>query len=86
MKMYLLLFFKNWINRFTANGGKCIVKRISSFADVGDEYDVVVNCTAIGAKSLIEDPDLVPVRGQVNFVIPMILVLEERAKILFSIP
>ena len=28
-------------------------------------FDVVVNCTGFGAKSLCKDPKMVPIRGQV---------------------
>lgn len=42
-----------------------IEKEIRSFADLDAKYDVIVNCSGLGAKYLCEDHKLVPVRGQV---------------------
>ncbi|XP_045467897.1 D-aspartate oxidase-like [Harmonia axyridis] len=41
-------------------------RRIKSFAEVRNDFDVVVNCTGIGAKTLCEDKALFPLRGQVS--------------------
>lgn len=53
--------------RFTAAGGKFIQRRINSIEKLADEenYDIVINCTGLGAKKLVNDNDLKPVRGQV---------------------
>ncbi|PRD21526.1 UNVERIFIED_CONTAM: D-amino-acid oxidase [Trichonephila clavipes] len=29
------------------------------------KYDAVINCSGIGARSLVPDPEVIPVRGQV---------------------
>lgn len=53
--------------RFTAAGGKFIQRSISSIEKLADEddYDVVINCTGLGAKKLVNDNEVKPVRGQV---------------------
>lgn len=51
-------------DRFKSRGGKVVEQNISSFMEL-HEYDVIVNCTAMGAKKLCNDNNLVPVRGQV---------------------
>ncbi|XP_050680120.1 D-aspartate oxidase isoform X1 [Leptidea sinapis] len=54
-----------WVERsFVANGGKVVQKYINSFSSL-PEYDLVFNCTGLGAKYLCNDHDLVPIRGQI---------------------
>jgi len=48
----------------TINGGV----RLAKLEDVSREFDLVVNCAGIGAKTLVPDPDLEPHRGQVVIV------------------
>ncbi|XP_068624295.1 D-aspartate oxidase [Battus philenor] len=55
-----------WVEKqFIDNGGKIIVKKIDSFTSLPDKYDLVFNCTGLGAKLLCNDHDLVPMRGQI---------------------
>ncbi|XP_041454044.1 D-aspartate oxidase-like isoform X3 [Lytechinus variegatus] len=51
--------------KFLKNGGKLIQRRVNNFAELGDQYDVIVNCTGIGARFLANDDSVEPVRGQV---------------------
>ncbi|KAF0309163.1 D-aspartate oxidase [Amphibalanus amphitrite] len=54
-----------WLTkRFRDAGGVVIPCAVKSFNDVS-EYDIVVNCTGIGARALTGDQRLVPLRGQV---------------------
>lgn len=48
---------------FLKNGGTIVNKRIDNLDSLG--YDLVFNCTGLGAKVLCNDHDLVPLRGQV---------------------
>lgn len=51
--------------RIKAAGGRIERKRIESFEEVAN-FDVVINCTGLGAQVLItDDVELKPVRGQV---------------------
>lgn len=52
-------------NQFRQAGGRVIAEKIDSLYNLGENYDVVVNCTGLGAKFLCEDYKLSPVRGQV---------------------
>ncbi|CAK1579750.1 unnamed protein product [Parnassius mnemosyne] len=55
-----------WMERkFIEKGGKIVVGKIESFASLPEKYDLVFNCTGIGAKFLCNDHSLVPMRGQV---------------------
>lgn len=52
-------------HRFLANGGQVVRQHVSNFFDVPQHFDVLLNCTGMGAKELCNDQHLVPIRGQV---------------------
>uniref|UniRef100_A0A1E1VZN5 FAD dependent oxidoreductase domain-containing protein n=1 Tax=Pectinophora gossypiella TaxID=13191 RepID=A0A1E1VZN5_PECGO len=55
-----------WAERiFMEKGGKIVQKKIKSFTSLPQKFDLVFNCTGMGAKYLCNDYDLVPMRGQV---------------------
>jgi len=56
------------LDRFTSRGGIVRVATVGSLAEAAADAPVVVNCTGIGARDLVPDRDLVPVRGQVVIV------------------
>lgn len=58
------------MKRFTRNGGVVVRKRITDLdAFVADsEYDVIVNCSGLGSKTLLNDDQMYAVRGQVSRV------------------
>jgi D-amino-acid oxidase len=51
------------LRRYEGLGGTVSAETVTSLASVA--APVVVNCTGIGARSLVPDPSVVPVRGQV---------------------
>ncbi|CAH1169768.1 unnamed protein product [Phaedon cochleariae] len=53
------------MKKFLSNGGKVIQRKISSLAELSENFDIIVNCTGLGAKGLCNDHILVPLRGQV---------------------
>ena len=54
-----------WLERLARSCGvKFTWKHVESLNMVGDACDVVVNCTGLGARALVSDEELVPVRGQ----------------------
>src|SRR5215469_1596240 len=54
--------------RYEALGGTIEIAPVASLADVPGGSPVVVNCTGIGARELVPDPAVYPVRGQVVVV------------------
>ncbi|XP_059061501.1 D-aspartate oxidase-like [Achroia grisella] len=56
-----------WVEkRFIAKGGKIVNGKIDSFTDTSlRQYDLVFNCTGLGAKYLCNDSNIFPMRGQV---------------------
>jgi len=56
---------------FRTTGGRVVVTAIQSRDDVARlEEDVVVNCTGLGSRSLFDDADLVPIKGQLTILEP----------------
>jgi D-amino-acid oxidase len=52
-------------DRFEQAGGRLEVSAVASLAELAGTAPVVVNCSGIGARALVPDPAVVPVRGQV---------------------
>ena len=54
-----------WLmERFKQNGGLMEQKRVSSLREF-DGCDVVINCTGLGARDLVGDASVYPIRGQI---------------------
>lgn len=52
---------------FLKRNGTIIEKHVKNFNEL-EEFDVIVNCTGLEARNLLEDPEIYPIRGQVNRV------------------
>lgn len=53
------------MEKFINQGGIIMKKKIENFDEIPKNYDIVINCTGLGAKFLCNDYKLVPIRGQV---------------------
>ncbi|WP_431775458.1 FAD-dependent oxidoreductase [Streptomyces cucumeris] len=51
------------LRRLHVAGGTVERRRLASLADAGPAH-VIVNCTGLGARELVPDPELRPIRGQ----------------------
>jgi D-amino-acid oxidase len=60
------VYLEYLLHRYTCLGGTVLARTATSLELVG--APVVVNCTGIGARPLVPDESLVPVRGQVVVV------------------
>ncbi|XP_065907449.1 D-aspartate oxidase-like [Dysidea avara] len=61
--------FLAWqLEQFKTNGGMVIQKKLNSLKEIDGEYDVIVNCTGLGSKELVDDQELYPNRGQAMLV------------------
>jgi D-amino-acid oxidase len=59
------------ITDFRIAGGRVVVREMRSLDEVKAlEEKMVFNCTGLGAKALFGDDDLVPMRGQLTFLVP----------------
>ncbi|MFC9234354.1 FAD-dependent oxidoreductase [Streptomyces decoyicus] len=54
--------------RLTAAGGTVERREVTSLAEAGRAAHVVVNCSGLGARELVPDPEVHPVQGQVVIV------------------
>ncbi|XP_045596532.1 D-aspartate oxidase [Procambarus clarkii] len=52
-------------NKFTGRGGIIETRHLESLEELVGQYDVVCNCSGIGAKDLVNDLTVTPIRGQV---------------------
>ncbi len=59
------------VDDFLAAGGRVVIRRFESRQQlVGLPEPIIVNCTGLGSFSLFDDKELVPIRGQLTFVVP----------------
>lgn len=59
------------ITDFRIAGGKVVVGELKSTDEVKALPEkLVFNCTGLGAKALFDDKELIPVRGQLTFLVP----------------
>jgi D-amino-acid oxidase len=77
--------------RFRKAGGEIQANvRFEKLEDVDAKFDLVINCTGIGARELVRDADLEPHRGQVA-IVPKIeglscAIVCDDAPLLYAIP
>ena len=58
--------YLDWLrHRFTERGGLVVRRKIKNLSQLTRDYDIVVNCTGLGARELVGDSSLYPVRGQI---------------------
>ncbi|RWS20758.1 D-aspartate oxidase-like protein, partial [Leptotrombidium deliense] len=50
---------------FIEKGGTIRVQKVHKLEHLVDEFDVIVNCTGIGAREFVSDSTVYPIRGQV---------------------
>jgi D-amino-acid oxidase len=53
------------IQRFESLGGKITVRSLASVDEAFEHYDQVIDCAGLGARELVGDQTLTPIRGQV---------------------
>ena len=56
--------------QLSKNGVRFIEKEIKSFNELTSDYDIVINCSALGSRKLCNDESIIPVRGQVGLLSP----------------
>ena len=65
------IFLNALVTDFRIAGGKIVVRELKSTAEVQALPErLVFNCTGLGAKALFGDDELVPMRGQLTFLVP----------------
>ena len=61
--------YLSWqMEELKAKGGIVVQKRLKSLQEIDGQYDIIVNCTGLGSRELVNDDQMYPVRGQVILV------------------
>ena len=65
------VYLQEVVNDFYLAGGKIVIR---NFNDLGDilalPESTIVNCTGLGAGKLFNDSEMVPIKGQLNVLLP----------------
>lgn len=60
------------MNKFIHLGGKMERRKINALHELAEEgYDLIINCSGLGARELVADKTVTPIRGQVYKVIDL---------------
>lgn len=81
--------FLPWLQQQLVNKGVAFIeKEIHGLDELSKQYDVVINCSALGARKLCKDDAVIPVRGQVALLEPMpgMPIYLDNEKLLYVVP
>jgi hypothetical protein len=62
---YYLAYLESKIKSIAGDNLRIIQKRLSSLDEIEGSYDAIVNCTGLGARALMDDALVKPIRGQI---------------------
>ncbi|MCP3140871.1 FAD-dependent oxidoreductase [Pyxidicoccus xibeiensis] len=79
------------MDRFRALGGRIVQREVRSLEEAWVDAPLVINCTGLGARALVGDETLYPVRGEVLRVEPspvgrFVFDADEKAGVAYVIP
>ena len=61
--------FLSWqMEELKAKGGTVVRKILKSLKEIDGDYDIIVNCTGLGSRELVNDNQMYPVRGHTILV------------------
>lgn len=84
------IYLNHLAGRFREAGGELYPNtRFTKLEEVDPAFDLIINCTGIGARTLVPDADLEPHRGQVAIVAKMsgsCAVVCDDAPLMYAIP
>jgi D-amino-acid oxidase len=65
------IYLDKLVADFRQSGGRIIIRTFDSPQDLMSLHErVIVNCTGLGSLTLFNDPELVPVKGQLSLLVP----------------
>ena len=71
MRIEPSIYLDALMNDFLLWGGKVVIKKFDTPRDVAAlSENIIVNCTGLGAKTLFNDPELMPLKGQLTVLMP----------------
>ncbi|MDQ5824154.1 MAG: FAD-binding oxidoreductase [Chloroflexota bacterium] len=65
------IYLEYLMGRFRELGGAIVVREVGTLEEASAESGVVVNCAGLGARELVGDESLFPIRGQIVRVEPL---------------
>jgi len=64
-------YLNSLVRDFELAGGKIVVRELHSVREVaGLNQSLIFNCTGLGARALFNDSELMPIKGQLVFLLP----------------
>lgn len=64
-------YLRALLRDFYQAGGKLVVREFHDVSEIGSlPQAVVMNCTGLGARSLFSDAELIPIKGQLTYLLP----------------
>ena len=71
MRIEPSIYLDALMNDFLLWGGKVVIRKFETPRDVAAlDENVIVNCTGLGSKTLFNDPELMPLKGQLTVLMP----------------
>jgi D-amino-acid oxidase len=71
MRIEPSIYLDALMNDFLNWGGKVVIRKFDTPRDVAAlSENVIINCTGLWSKALFNDPDLVPLKGQLVVLVP----------------
>ncbi len=71
MRIEPSIYLDALMNDFLMWGGKVVIRKFETPRDVAAlSENVIVNCTGLGSKALFNDPELMPLKGQLVVLVP----------------
>jgi D-amino-acid oxidase len=65
------IYLDKLIRDFLVAGGKIRIRNFATASELNDlTQPLLFNCTGLGAKTLFNDPELTPIKGQLSFLLP----------------
>ena len=65
------IYLNALLRDFFVAGGRLVIRDFRSREEVaGVAENLIFNCTGLGARGLFDDQELIPVRGQLVFLLP----------------
>ncbi len=71
MRIEPSIYLDALMHDFLMWGGKVVIRKFETPNDVAAlSENVIVNCTGLGSKALFNDPELMPLKGQLTVLVP----------------
>ena len=71
MRIEPSIYLDALMDDFLLWGGKVVIRKFEAPGDVAAlTENVIINCTGLGAKALFNDPELMPLKGQLTVLVP----------------